>query len=1205
MATEYKKETQREHVQNHPEMYIGSVETHDEWAWVYDASRQKMVHKKVQLNAGLLKLVDEILVNARDEYIRSSVKEGRLPVKRIDVSAAVKDGDYIITVENDGQGIPVEIHPTEKVYVPELIFGNMLTSSNYDKSEQKLVGGTFGVGSKATNIFSKRFTVETKDPKQGKEYTQTWTDNMLRVGKPSIKKFAGKRGHVRIEFVPDLARFPGSMDESKELCADMRDLIHTRVIELAAVIGKDVKVTWNGEDVPVRSFESFAKLFVKDDAALAYENCGERWQVAAVLTSDLFEEDESSGKPEFRHIAFTNGINNRRGGKHVDYVMKHVLEDLVEVAAKKKIVLKPGQLKDHVTFFINAMIVNPSFDSQTKVTLTTPASKFGSVPVFSGKLTKALVSAGLLEEAQTIADAKAAKDAKKTDGTKKRTIRGIPKLDDALWAGTSKSQECTLILTEGDSAAASAVAGLKVVGREAWGVFPLKGKLLNVRDVSKEKINDNEELTNIKKILGLEKGAKYKDVKQLRYGRIMIMSDQDVDGFHIRGLLMNLFHAEWPDLMKLGFLCTLMTPLVKLTRGSGKKAERLCFYSEGELEAWREQVGEAEAAKYDSKYYKGLGTSTAAEAREWFQELKDIQYEWDAETDATMTLAFSKKQADDRKEWLQTYDPKRCVKPRLEGAKRFVGYSRFVHDELIHFSSADNLRSIPHLMDGLKPALRKVLFACFKRNLHKEIRVAQLAGYVSEHAAYHHGEASLNDTITGMAQVFVGANNINLLAPIGQFGTRRMGGKDSASPRYINTYLQPIVDTLFRKEDVPILEEQTEDGSVIEPVYYAPVVPLLVINGSVGIGTGYSTDIPPHNPRDVVAALQERLSGSVATLEGRTLTPWWAGFKGTVSKKDDVTWQTRALYTWNDAKCSVVVTELPVGVWIKDYKTFLDKMTAEGAAAAVKTAAAKEKTPKAKTPAKKKKETDSSSRGSSAQKYKDKPILKDFEDTCNDVDVNFTLFLDPEYYAEAKKNPADLEKRFKLVNSWKTTNMTCFDTGMTLDKFATVGDIMEAFFERRLELYEARRQHQIAVLKKQIVELDAKARFIQGVVEKRITLLNAEDAVILRDLKALDLPALSAEGEGEGLAGYEYLLRMRVDRLKKSSVEDAQKELMKARAQLETLERTTSSMLWSADLDEFLVALGKHEEGMREILQGGDEDSTPQKKKTVRKPKKV
>lgn len=1169
MAEKYKQYSHREHILELPDTYIGSVETSDEPRWVFEESAGHMVHKSsIHYNPGLYKIFDEVIVNARDALVRSQTEKDKTPVKRIDVTVGLVDEVFTISVKNDGDGIPIEEHPKEKCYVPEMIFGRLLTSSNYDKTEEKIVGGKNGYGSKICNVFSTKFTVKIRDPKNQKHYDQTWRNNMSICEKPHIKKDTSPKGFVEVIFCPDLTRFKGVTKKgaTNDIHDDMKAILQTRVIELAALAGKDVTVTWNGTTVKTDTFEKYVKLFLREgsEKSLAYERCGSRWEVAAILTTSLFSED--AGTPDDRHISFVNGIYTRKGGKHVETVQRHVLSDVCEAAQKKKkLDLKPAQIKDNITLFINATIVNPSFESQTKETLSTPASKFGSSPTFSGKLVDGLVKAGILEQAAEILEAKLAKDAKKTDGTKKRTIRGLPKLEDALWAGTSKSEVCTLILTEGDSAATSAIAGLKVVGREQWGVFPLRGKLLNVKDISKEKFNANEELTAIKKILGLEQGRKYKSVKDLRYGRVLIMSDQDVDGFHIRGLVMNLFHTEWPELMQIGFLCSLMTPLVKLTKGS----ETLCFYSDAELLKWQESVGDDTAAKYKSKYYKGLGTSTPAEAREWFENLQDIHYIWDEETNNSLELAFNKKRADDRKKWLSSYDPKRSIEL---GKERNVPFTKFVHDELIHFSNADNLRSLPHLMDGLKPSQRKILFGCFKRNLRSEIRVAQLAGYISEHAAYHHGEASLNQTITGMAQVFVAANTINLLAPVGQFGSRLMGGKDAASPRYIHTHLEAIIDNIFKKDDQPILNYLEDDGDKVEPDTYLPVVPLLAINGSVGIGTGFSTDIPPHNPKEIVECLKDRIEGKLGNLAGLTLNPWWIGFKGQVVKAADKQWITKGSYEFNDASESVKITDLPVGTWTKDYKIFLDAMAAAESA--------------------------------ESKMASGKPILKSFDDLYNDVDVNFVLYLDSTYYKQAKKHPEDFEKKFKLTTSWKTSNMCCFDPHMNIKKYDTVGDILENFYEHRIAAYQNRKAYQIATLKDLIEELSAKYKFLQGIVKGTIQIINQADEVVLSSLQKHELPPRSDRENPNTLGAFEYLLRMRVDRIKKSSVEEAAKELEEAQRKLKELEGTPVSAIWLKELDEFLKAWEVKEHQMLAIMSASSEKKSAGaggKKKLIKK----
>jgi DNA topoisomerase II len=869
-ARKYQKHTHHQHILELPDTYVGSTQTNEETRWVYDVSSTKMVWRKLNFNPGLYKIFDEILVNARDEYVRSITTAEMTPIKHIGISVTSNDeNDTIISVENDGDGITIEEDKETKVMIPELIFGHLLTSSNYDKSEEKIVGGKNGYGSKCTNILSKLFTVDIKNPASGKQYSQSWYDNMFKVEKASIKKYTGSKGCVKVTFIPDRARFKGAFSFAG-IIDDMIAVFHTRVVELAALVGKDVKVVWNGNTIASNTFEKFIKLFLRDGmTGFAYEECGPRWEVGAILARHLYSDEEEL--PEDKHISFVNGINTKKGGKHVETVTRKVLTDFCDVAKTKKVDIKPGQLKNSVVLFINSTIVNPSFDSQSKEFLTTSATAFGSRPDYSGKLTQNLVKLGLLEEAKYLLAAKNLRDAKKTDGKKHSVIRGMTKLEDALWAGTAKSKECTLILTEGDSAATSAISGLKEVGREKWGVFPLRGKLLNVRDITIQKFNANEELTAIKKILGLEQGKSYKSVTELRYGRVMVMADQDHDGSHIKGLLMNLFHAEWPGLMRDGFLCTLLTPILKAFKGKSA----ISFYSMPEFNKWKAET--ATMSGWKIKYYKGLGTSTPAEAREWFQNLHEIKYEWDDKTDESINLAFNKKQADDRKRWLSRYDPTLMLVPQDGKAD----YTSFVNNELIHFSNADNIRSLPHLIDGLKPSQRKILYSCFKRNLREEIRVAQLAGYVSEHAAYHHGEASLNGTIVGMAQNFVGANNINLLRPVGQFGSRLLGGKDAASPRYIHTYMEDILGKIFRKEDACLLKHLDDDGELVEPEYYIPVVPLLAINGSVGIGTGYSTDIPPHNPSDIVTLLRHRLHGSIDTLANRPLDPWWWGFKGT------------------------------------------------------------------------------------------------------------------------------------------------------------------------------------------------------------------------------------------------------------------------------------------------------------------------------------
>ena len=305
-----------------------------------------------------------------------------------------------------------------------------------------------------------------------------------------------------------------------------------------------------------------------------------------------------------------------------------------------------------------------------------------------------------------------------------------------------------------------AVSGLSVIGRNKYGIFPLKGKLLNCKDICTKRISENEEINNLKKIVGLESGKVYESVNELRYGKIMLMTDSDVDGTHIKGLLFNIFHTLWPSLLNIdGFLSCMLTPIVKVT----KQTKCLSFYNLTDYENW---VQDNNTSGWNIKYFKGLGTSTSTEAKDYFKNMNIVNYIYEKDrSDESIELAFNKKKADDRKNWIVNYDRQNVI--NYSDKLTNVSFTEFVYSDLIHFSVYNLERAIPSICDGLKKSTRKIIHCCFKRRLTKDIKVAQLAGYVSEHGAYHHGEASLQEAIVGLAQDFVGSNNINLLTPSG------------------------------------------------------------------------------------------------------------------------------------------------------------------------------------------------------------------------------------------------------------------------------------------------------------------------------------------------------------------------------------------------------------------------------------------------------
>jgi len=631
IAAKYKKLDAKEHVLTRPGMYIGSIDEDTYDTWVYDSDIQQMVKRQIKYIPGLFKIFDEILVNAIDQSFR--LKKDKLDGKNVgnlvkNIKVCIDRDTGVFEVTNDGDGIEVVQHDEHKIYIPELLFGNMLTSSNYDDTEEKTIGGQNGIGAKACNIFSDMFEIETIDHTRKLLYKQRYESNMSVVHPPTITK-CSKKPYTTIRFKPDYAK----LNLESGITKDMVDIITKRVYDACAVTDNDVNIFLNNQKLEYKNFEKYVDLFIgnKTDHSRVYEKINDRWEIVASY-------NDFNG---FEQVSFVNGIWTIRGGKHVEYILNQIVKKLSDMISKKhkSVSVKPQSIKDNLILFVKATIVNPTFDSQSKETLTTPASKFGSKANVSDKFIEKLYKSGIVEKVLEISQINDAKSLQKTDGKKKNVIRGIPKLEDANWAGTNKSKECTLILTEGDSAASMAIGGLSEVGRDRFGVFPLKGKLINVKDTNVKKIVENEELTNLKKIIGLESNKEYATVDALRYGSIMIMTDQDVDGSHIKGLLFNMFHTLWPSLMTDNkFITSLLTPIVKVRNNNTV----LQFYSLTEYENWKKD--HASEKGWTIKYYKGLGTSDKKEAREYFKEMKMVKYVWNEEpSNAGLDLAFNKK----------------------------------------------------------------------------------------------------------------------------------------------------------------------------------------------------------------------------------------------------------------------------------------------------------------------------------------------------------------------------------------------------------------------------------------------------------------------------------------------------------------------------------------------------------------------------------
>ena len=977
---QYERLSHVEHILKRPDTYVGSLASEVGGHWVRDGNH--FVISQLSIAPGLVKIFDEVLVNAIDQHSLH-------PKKVACIEVAVQQ-DGTVSVYNAGSGIPIKKHDTERdskgvpLWIPELIFGHLLTSSNYNDDEQRVTGGRNGYGAKLANVFSSLFKIKISDGK--KVYEQTWTNNMSKVSPPVITT-EKCIPYVSVAFLPDWKRFGGPGDFLK--------LVEKRTWDTAMWCSK-AEVYFNTKLLKVANLGDYAQDHV---GAVPI----------AKMHTDSFEvvvAHSTSGG--FQQCSWVNGICTTKGGSHVEKITRALCEAIA--ADKRCATLKPAQIKASLFVFVRAVIVNPTFSSQTKAECT---SKIADAIDLKPKFIKEVLATGVLDDLVALGAAKVDKELKKTDGSKKSRITGVPKLDDANWAGTHRSHECTLIITEGDSAKALAIAGLSVVGRNAFGVFPLRGKPRNVRDASVKQVTENEEFSSLKKILGLQHGKVYNSLRELRYGRLMIMTDADLDGSHIKGLVLNMFHVYWPQLIGLGFVVSMVTPVIK--------AGKVWFFTEEEFRTAQQSAAAGAAVSSGNvKYYKGLGTSTSAEAKEYFKQIErlTVAFGADPQMNESMTLAFSKAQADDRKGWLTAH----MAKPPTGipyGKVHTLTVTDFIHRDMANFSAEDIKRSIPHVADGLKPSQRKVIFACLKKNLTSDMKVAQLGGYVAEQTAYHHGEASLQGTIVNLAQNFVGANNLNLLEPSGQFGTRLAGGKDAASARYIFTRLAPQTRKIFDPADNAVLEYVFDDGQQVEPECYVPIVPMILVNGAEGIGTGFSCYVPPYDlsilKHNILCALQQ-----VAMVP---MVPHFKGFKGKVTKTKDHTWVLEGVVVKEGSQLHV--TELPPGKWIQDFKEHLDDLVEKGT------------------------------------------ILK-FENHSTETSPDFRI-----WGGDAK----DLG----LTKTIHTSNMYLIGPNGAVKKYASPEEILVDYIGMRLDIYKKRKAFLLKQFDSEIGWLSEKARFIRDV----------------------------------------------------------------------------------------------------------------------------
>ena len=1137
----YEKVDPIDHILLRPDMYVGSTTSKDKDEYVCEKNKDdvlKIVKKKIHTSAAILRIFVEILSNAVD-----NVSE-KCTFIRVDIDK--KSG--LTTVCNDGEHIPIEINEKEKMYNHTLIFGNLLTGSNYDDTINRTVSGKNGVGAKVCNVFSVVFKVEGYDPIHMRRFNQVWKNNMKEAGQPIVDDNIKENfGYTEVSYVPDFKRF-GLDGYTDDLIA-----LYTKYVVDAAMLTKK-KVYLNGELLEIKNLMDYSKLYEKEETTEEEkdeeENKNKKDEVLLLKTENSEVILTLSDTGEYECISFVNGICTKSGGIHADVWSEAIFRPIVDKlnTKKDKPQINIKEVKQFFRIIVNCVLPNPEFSSQEKEKLEGP--KPTDVKVKNSDISK-IYKWSVMSDIEDIVKSKEMVVLKKSEKKKKGYVK-IDGYDPANLSGGKKSTECSLILCEGLSAKTYAVAGIQKgvydkKGRDYMGILSLTGKCLNVRNSNATTIAKNKVITNLIQALGLQYDMNYKDQKNfdtLNYGKVILLTDSDVDGIHISGLIMNFFHSLFPSLLERDppFLVSMQTPIVRVFSKGGD----ILFYDENRFKIFASN----QTKNFKSKYYKGLGTTKSEDVPDTFGE-KMVEYVTDEKVSVTINKVFHKNFTDDRKKWIEAYKPTNGISLDDCGKFTTMNMSEFLDNEVVKFSLNDCARSIPNLFDGFKESQRKVFYAMKKKNLmynKTSLKVAQLGGYVAEHTNYHHGEQNLFETIIKMASEYPGSNNIPLLYRDGQFATR-LNNEDAASPRYIYTKFESITPFIFRDEDDILLDYVEDDGEIVEPKYYVPIIPMVLVNGCTGIGTGWSCNVPCFNPLDLIESIKIWLNndGKILTFDEsgclvsslfQEIIPWYRGFEGEIKKQGDNRYISYGIVQEQNEKSKkkkenkIVVTELPIGLWTDKFKDMCEDLLA------------------------------------------DKKI-KNLSNYSTQKKVNFVI-------TEAEDGINLNLNTLKLHSSISTSNMVLFDENNHLKKY-TVDEIINDFCTMRFQLYVKRKIKILEVLNADFKHISNKVRFIMEIIEEKFDIMNVSEQQIIKKLieDGYDRDSLKNDKEedyseeNKNGKGYEYLLRLNVRNFTSEKVENLKKELFGIEDHIKKIESIDAKTMWLNDLNEFEVEYTK------------------------------
>ena len=1125
---EYEKMTHVGHIKKRPDTYIGSqtgVTMDTVWvANVVGVENIRITNSSCHVATAIIGISKEVFDNATDNVERSraaGVDPGMIETSMTENS---------LTIKNYGKHIPIVIHHKEKIWTPQLLFGELLTSDNYEDEIERYKIGRNGYGIKLTNIFSMVFQLVIGDPVQHLKYTQTWTGGMLNCSEPIIEQYGGL-GFTQITFVPDFGYFYEIQDPSRfAFLESMQGFYMNRTIEMS--YAAQVVTSFNGIMLDYRDAKKFFNAH--------FDTMDPQRKMAHWISSDKKQEFVVADTPGKGFIhAFVNGTPVNQG-EHINEYLRVIFEEMTDKFEKehgKKVTVL--HLKKHVSIVLRVTLDKPSFDSQIKKKLIKPKPKLPTANKELKKIQKDVIKWDLDEELRKMLGMKTKKD---PDAKKKHTR--VAKVYDAVQANSGDFKErlkCTLILTEGETGCTLALEGAKYLpgGSDYCGVYPLRGKTMNVDRHDEEKVDANKELGDILKILNAERGVDYsqpENFRKLRYGKIAFMTDADYDGYHIQGLLIKFIFTVLRSIAPFDFTLAILTPVIEGYKGR----QRIVFYTQKHFNKWC-KTNDITGWKFN--YKKGLGSwdIDVKTLKALFEQPIIITFAVDPTTDDMLKLVFDKKMTEERRQWISGYDPNSdCI---LRTPRPITD---FFQEEFRDYSKASVIRSIPRLMDGMKPVHRKVLFCMFKKFSKSGdkslIKIPQFGGYVMEHAGYHHGEQALYATITIMGQRYItGPNNIPLVEGEGNYGRRRKRGGDKSPARYLKCGLHPIARFIYHEDDEPLWDILYDDGVPVEPREMYPIIPMALINKCEGIGSGWSTKIPCHDPRLILEWVRQWIE-EMKTKKGISkeelnidittkpeLIPYWRDYRGTMVRIKNTPYEVfRNEGAFREQFHSIFVTELPAECSTDAYKIWGERQQ---------------------------------------DLYMDpehttEAILRTFTPHPPGIDFRITGMSSP-----------NLEK-LNLVRTVNLSNMVLIGKDEIPKKFNYVFEILCEWCADRLEIYEKRKAHMIGATEEKLRKITLKYLFIMDVVQGRLELRGKKKAEVIPYMQAHGYPYKKEKKNGKKVPDSSFL-DIPIGTITYERAEKLRKELGTVQAELEFYKVVWAEDLWLRDLSKLKPEIDK------------------------------